>query len=156
MATLVSDLASVEAAPLAGDEAIRATARRLLSELYPRGRMPERRKEQRLPFPSLVVLHPVDDDGHTPRTETIVVSGKHLSESGLGFFHPEPLPYRRVVASLECPDGQWIAFLLDVSWCRFSRYGWYESGGRFLQTVDSPLADQQPAAVSAIGAAPQA
>jgi hypothetical protein len=43
-----------------------------------------------------------------------------------------------VIASLECGKGRWLAFLMDVSWCRFTKGGWYESGGRFLQTALAP------------------
>ena len=43
------------------------------------------------------------------------------------------------VASLEQGPDQWIGFLMDLHWCRFTRYGWYESGGRFLQIIPSPL-----------------
>ena len=65
--------------------------------------------------------------------------GKHLSERGLGFYHPQPLPYRRMIVSLEGPRGDWFGFLIDLTWCRFTRQGWYESGGRFLESVASPM-----------------
>lgn len=121
---------------------VRENARRLLSRLFPERKQVERRKEQRYAYPHLIVLTPLSSDDQTPTDETVVVAGKHLSESGLGFFHPAPLPYRRVIASLETPEGGWTAFVMDLSWCRFSRYGWYESGGKFIQMVDSPLASQ--------------
>ncbi len=119
---------------------VRESARHLLSRLFPERKQIEKRQEQRHPYPHLITLTPLSPDGQTPTEETIVVAGKHLSESGLGFFHPAPLPYRRVIASLEMPEGGWTAFLMDLSWCRFSRYGWYESGGKFIQLVESPLA----------------
>jgi len=119
---------------------VRESARRLLSRLFPERKQIERRQEQRYAYPHLVMLTPLADDGQSPTDETIVVAGKHLSESGLGFFHPSPLPYRRVIASLEMPEGGWTAFQMDLSWCRFSRYGWYESGGKFIRFVESPLA----------------
>jgi len=122
------------------ETSIRETTQHLLSRLFPERKQVERRQEQRHAYPHLVVLTPLNPDGRTPTKETIVVAGKHLSESGLGFFHPEPLPYRRVIASLEMPGGGWTAFVMVLSWCRFSRHGWYESGGKFIQLVDSPLA----------------
>jgi len=57
----------------------------------------------------------------------------------LGFYHPHPLPYRRMIVSLETGDGRWLSFLIDLTWCRFTKQGWYESGGRFLQPVDPPI-----------------
>ena len=111
----------------------------LLGTLYAKVTVMERRREKRYPFPFLVHLTPVDEDGVTPCGESIVVVGKYISERGLGFYHSQPLPYRRVIASSEGPRGDWFGFLLDLSWCRFTRQGWYESGGRFLGVVNSPL-----------------
>jgi hypothetical protein len=120
------------------DDEIRLQVWGLLSELYPQHEFVERRKETRYPFPYLIHLTPVAEDGITPEGESIAVVGKHLSERGLGFYHPKPLSYRRMIASFEC-HGQWLGFLIDLNWCRFTRQGWYESGGRFLQTVLSPI-----------------
>jgi hypothetical protein len=110
----------------------------LLSNLYPKQEFMERRSETRYPFPYLVHITPVGQDGVPIPSDTVVVVGKHLSEQGLGFYHPKPLPYRRVIASLES-NGRWMGFLMDLKWCRFTRQGWYESGGRILESVTSPL-----------------
>jgi len=110
----------------------------LLSTLYPQQDFMERRQETRYPFPYLVHITPVDADGAPVASSTLVVVGKHLSEQGLGFYHPKPLPFRRVIASLE-NNGHWVGFLVDLKWCRFTRQGWYESGGRILETVRSPM-----------------
>lgn len=120
-----------------GDE-VRAQVWGLLTTLYPRNDLVERRRDNRYPFPCLVHLTPVGRDGVSPQGETVVVVGRHLSEQGLGFFHQQPLPHRRMIASFECGKGRWIAFLIDLSWCRFTKDGWYESGGRFLQAVLAP------------------
>ncbi len=118
---------------------VRAQVWGLLSTMYPRAGVTERRREARYPFPVLLNLMPVAEDDTTPCGEIIVVAGKHISAKGLGFYHPKPLPYRRVIASLEGPRGEWFGFLMDLSWCRFTRKGWYESGGRFLEAVTSPI-----------------
>ncbi|MCC6126795.1 MAG: hypothetical protein IT426_17670 [Pirellulales bacterium] len=110
----------------------------LLSTLYPQKDFLERRNETRYPFPYLVHITPVAADGVTVKGETVVVVGKHLSEQGLGFYHPMPLPFRRAIASLE-NNGRWVGFLIDLKWCRFTRQGWYESGGRILESVPSPM-----------------
>ena len=111
----------------------------LLTTLYPRNDLMERRRDSRYPFPCLVHLTPVGSDGITPEGETVVVVGKHLSESGFGFYHKTPLPHRRMIASLESGKGRWVAFLIDLKWCRFTKDGWYESGGRFLQATLPPV-----------------
>ena len=33
----------------------------------------------------------------------------------------------------------WIGLLLELTWCRFTRHGRYDNGGRFLAVVPSPL-----------------
>jgi len=123
---------------LSADDQLRWQVRELLSGLYPTGPF-ERRTEQRYPFPKLIQLRPVAPDGTTSIGKPVTVSGKQISEAGLSFFHPEPLPYRLVVASLEKPNRQRCEFLLDVDWCRFTQAGWYESGGKFIGTgaIDS-------------------
>src|SRR5271166_46791 len=126
--------------PGAASDEIRTQVWGLLSTLYSKVGGMERRREQRYPFPVLLHLTPVDEDGATLCGESVIVVGKHISERGLGFYHPKPLPYRRMIASVERPHDGWYAFLLDLRWCRFTRQGWYESGGRFLEAVTSPLA----------------
>ena len=120
------------------DEDVRTQVWALLTTLYPQREFLDRRREHRYPFPYLVHLTPVGEDGITPEGETTVVVGKHLSQRGLGFYHPKPLPHRRMIAAMESGGGTWIAFLIDLTWCRFTRQHWYESGGRFLQSVPPP------------------
>jgi hypothetical protein len=124
------------------DDEIRTQVWGLLTALYPRNDLIERRRDSRYPFPCLIHLTPVGRDGVTPEGKTVVVVGKHLSEHGFGFYHQAPLPHRRMIASLESKKGHWLGFLIDLNWCRFTKDGWYESGGRFLQAVLSPLADR--------------
>ena len=119
-------------------EDLRAQVWDVLGAVYPRGNRIERRTGRRYPYPYLVHLTPVAADGVTPQGDTLVVVGKHLSEKGLGFYHCKPIPYRRMIASLETSCGIWLRFLIDVTWCRFRKQGWYESGGRFLQVASAP------------------
>ena len=120
-------------------DAIRAQVAELLRSLYPQLGVVERRKHHRYPYPQIVHLTPLTEMGAAVTDETTTAVCKHLSERGLGFFHQQPLAHRRVIASLESPHARWLAFVLDVGWCRFTRHSWYESGGRFLQAIDSPL-----------------
>ncbi|MGW8258202.1 MAG: hypothetical protein ACWGMZ_12005 [Thermoguttaceae bacterium] len=113
----------------------------LLGATYPQQHLLERRREKRYPFPNLIHLTPLGDDGLTPADKSISVVGKHLSQHGLGFYHTKPLAHRRMIASLEC-NGHWLGFIIELRWCRFTKQGWYESGGRFLQTIDSPITDE--------------
>ena len=117
------------------DHQIRAGVWELLSSDHPHDQLTERRRDQRWPYPHLITLTPLATDCLVPIDEPLVVVGKQISDRGLGFFHPAPLPYRRVIASLEMVSGEVCSFVLELNWCRFTRHRWYESGGRFLQVV---------------------
>jgi hypothetical protein len=125
------------------DREIRDCVRNLLASHFGRPYSTDRRRERRFPFPHLVHLTPLADDGRSPAGSALTAVGRELSEGGFGFFHPSPLPYRQMIASLEAADRRWFSFVIDLTWCRFMRYGWYESGGRFLRTI---AAVQPPAA----------
>jgi hypothetical protein len=134
------------------DPEIRSGIQSLLASYYPDGLVVERRRERRFPYPHLVYLTPVEEDGATPAGEPIVVIGKHLSEGGLGFFHQQPLACRQAMVSLEMANGQWFGLVIDLTWCRFTRHGWYESGGRFLRAVSTgaPVSRSRPPATSPV------
>ena len=128
--------------PESGDlpeDDIRTQVWALLTTLYPKNGLTERRRHARYPFPYLVHLTPLDDQGNAKPDGSLAVIGKHLSEKGLSFYHSQPIPHRRMIVSIETRDQQWISFMIDLSWCRFTRQGWYESGGRFLESVEPPI-----------------
>lgn len=125
------------AAPPAGPEdlnlkrAIRGVLGRL-SPLVAR----ERRQYARQPMPMLLELTPVDPESGAPAGDPVIVVGKSLSEAGIGFFHQDSITHRRVIVRIENLPEDDVAFLVDLAWCRYTRYGWYESGGRFLKVVE--------------------
>lgn len=99
----------------------------------------ERRREPRLPYPYPIYLTPLSPVDQPLTDQTVVVIGRHLSEHGLDFYHREALTYRRAIASLDAGKAGFIGLLLELTWCRFTRHGWYDNGGRFLAAVPSPL-----------------
>lgn len=117
---------------------IRECVRGILASHYGRTFATERRRERRFPFPHLVHLTPLADDGRTPIGSAMVAVGRELSEGGFGFFHAAPLAHRQMIASLQSADNHWFSLVIDLTWCRFMRQGWYESGGRFLRTILIP------------------
>jgi hypothetical protein len=119
------------------EDPIAARIEHVLAAAYPVRRGAERRRDTRFPYPHPVYLTPCDADREAD--ETIVVIGRHLSLHGIDFYHRQPLPYRRVIASLDAGEHGWLGLLLELSWCRFNRHGWYDNGGRFLGVVESPL-----------------
>src|SRR5262245_6424624 len=60
---------------------------------------PERRREQRYPFPYPIRLTPVTADGCVAHADSIIVLGKHLSEHGVDFYYTEPVPHRHVIVT---------------------------------------------------------
>ncbi len=126
---------SVAETPNASDD-VRREVLAVLNSMQPRTKLGDRRRERRYPYPYLVHLTPVGADGIKPQGETVVVVGKQISERGFDFYHPTPLPYRRMIVSLETACGMRTSLLIDLTWCRFTRHGWYESGGRFLRAIE--------------------
>jgi hypothetical protein len=105
----------------------------LVARLHPSVTL-ERRRHDRLSVPVMFRLTPLSDDGQPIAGESITVIGKNISRHGLSFYHAVPLPYRRARIAAENIE---IAFAaeIDISWCRFSKPGWYESGSRLIAAL---------------------
>jgi hypothetical protein len=125
-----------------------ASVRSALAAIEPLARPLERRREARYAYPYPIHLTPYGDAGLPDVQRTFVVIGKHLAPHGLDFYFSQPLAERRVIASLDCGRDGWIGLVVELDWCRFSRHGWYDNGGRFIALVSSPLLelDQRPRA----------
>ncbi len=126
------------AVPNCSDESeakVRATVGQLISRILPKKITNERRRDFRYPYPHLVYLTPIDASGQPLNEESTVVVGKNITERGIDFFHREALPYRRVILTLEAEDGTRASVVTDLLWTRFTRQGWYDNGGRFLQIL---------------------
>lgn len=115
---------------------------RLLRRLAPRA---NRRFDQRLAAPYLFRLTPLDDPGRgrpgSPTGAAITVVGKDLSHHGVGFYHELPLPFRRVRLTLDDPRIGQFDIDAQLDRCRFTKLGWYESGGRILSVSDAGVID---------------
>ena len=125
--------------------------RSLLSSLHSADCRGSRRREQRFPYPCLLRMTPYDEDtapsdfeegygddfdGYRMADATTVV-GHEISLAGIGFYHQEPITDRLVVIELsdDRPASSPLRVLVDLSWCRFAREGWYESGGRMVREL---------------------
>jgi hypothetical protein len=116
----------------------------LLARLHPPVTF-ERRRDVRVAIPVLFRLTPLDADRHPIESQAVTVVGKDISRRGMSFFHERPLPYRRALITAEEPALEGFAAEIDVTWCRFTKPGWYESGGRLLAAMSpSPPADGRP------------
>jgi hypothetical protein len=97
----------------------------------------ERRRDDRLAIPVLFRLTPLDDVRRPIEAESITVVGKNISRRGVSFYHERPLSYRRALLSAQHPEFDDFAAEIDITWCRFTKPGWYESGGRLLAAAPS-------------------
>ena len=118
---------------------------RLVAQLHPKVTL-ERRRDQRVAIPVLFRLTPLDADRQPVKNEALTVVGKNISRRGMSFFHERPVPHRRALISAIDPAMGGFAAEIDMTWCRFTRPGWYESGGRLLAAVaPNRLAPSLPA-----------
>jgi len=105
----------------------------LLSRLYPVAER-ERRRDDRVAIPVLFRLTPLDADRQLLEQESSIVVGKNISRRGVSFYHEKAITNRRALIELADPMvGSFVAEI-DITWCRFTKPGWYESGGRLIRT----------------------
>ena len=100
----------------------------------------ERRRDERFPISVLFCLTPLDADRQPIESEAAIVVGKNISRRGLSFYHERPSAHRRAIVTLAQPGLGNFAAEIDVTWCRFRRPGWYESGGRLVRSIQ-PIGD---------------
>ncbi len=122
-------------------ERIRREVYSALSLYHPSLKYLERRREPRFPYPYPFHLTPISDAGLILVEATLSVIGRHLSEHGLDFYHRDPFPYRRAIATLPAMAGQWIGLVIELKSTRLSGHGWYAYGGRIVGLVEpAPMA----------------
>lgn len=132
-----------------GKHSLADRMRSLIQGFHPEESRSERRLEKRYPYPSLLRLRPYDEaessdefdsregiEGRLPDSMTVV--GHEISLHGIGFYHQEPIADRLVVIEFfDDASTEALRVLVDLSWCRFAREGWYESGGRLVREIAS-------------------
>lgn len=113
----------------------------LIKRMYPPVDQ-DRRAATRTPIPFLFELAPLSTEVPELLTRKVVVVGKEISERGIGFYHQQPIPYRRGNLSIELPGQETVDLEVDLLWCRFTSLGWYESGGRLVgvSSYETPTA----------------
>jgi hypothetical protein len=121
----------------AGDRAVLSQlVQELVAGLNPTVAL-ERRRDERVAIPVLFRLTPLDNDRQPIESAAVTVVGKNISRRGLSFYHKHPLTYRRAVITLQHPELGDFSAEVDITWCRFTKPGWYESGGRLVAAIGS-------------------
>jgi len=103
----------------------------------------DRRHDGRIAIPALFRLTPFDAEHQLTASQATIVVGKNISRRGMSFYHEWPMPHRRALIELAHPGLGEFAAEIDVSWCRFTRPGWYESGGRLVRSLTHDVYLQQ-------------
>jgi hypothetical protein len=96
----------------------------------------EKRAHRRFPFRRSLVVTPINGStGRPDRTKSFPAFGIDISATGVCFLGRQLVPARTAVLSIDGPDGQMVHMLFEPRWVRFTRGGWYQTGGRLLEVL---------------------
>jgi hypothetical protein len=95
----------------------------------------ERGHGDRTAIPYLFRVTPLDDARQPVDDDALTVVGKNLSRRGISFCHERPISHRLDRIELVQPGPDTFVAEIDITWCRFNKLGWYESGGRLIGAV---------------------
>lgn len=126
-----------------------------LLESGPTDRIPtEKRTHRRFPFRKPITVTPVNNhSGRPDRLKSFSAFGIDISSSGVCFLARQLVPVRKAVLSAEGPNGETATLLFEPRWVRFTRGGWYQTGGRLVQVLPE---EQEPfLAVRLVDAPPE-
>lgn len=93
----------------------------------------ERRSWHRVSYSGPLMIAPLDPSTGEIVAEAMPAAGRTISLGGLSFNHKLPIPNVHVVVTLLDASGLPERVVMQLRWCRFTRCGQYESGGRFLR-----------------------
>lgn len=110
----------------------------LVASWHSSAQLRQNRRWHRTPYRKPVVITPLDDIADTPIAEPHLAFGRDLAAGGLSFLHEQPLPHRIVAVTFSLEADMATAVVTRLTWCRFTRRGTYQSGGKFLRTIDLP------------------
>ena len=101
----------------------------------------EKRTHRRYAFRRPLTITPVDaSSGRPDKTKSFAAFGFDISSAGISFLARQLVPAQRAVVTCEGPNDQPTNLLFEPRWVRFTRGGWYQTGGRLLEV----LSDQTP------------
>jgi hypothetical protein len=73
--------------------------------------------------------------GRPDQFKSFPAFGIDISSTGICFLARQLVPVRKAVLSLEGPGEKTVALLFEPRWVRFTRGGWYQTGGRLLEVM---------------------
>jgi hypothetical protein len=105
----------------------------VLSGLEPDDCGANRRNKDRRGFSCPMSLIPVASDGELLRSKAMRVTGKDLSETGIGFVHALPLFHKNAIVAFDHPKIGTFAVEVQILWTTNIAMGFYESGCRMVR-----------------------
>lgn len=108
-----------------------------LLESGPSERIPiEKRVQRRYPFRKPITVTPVNNhSGRPDRLKSFTAFGIDISSCGICFLARQLVPARKAVLSAEGPNHETVTLLFEPRWVRFTRGGWYQTGGRLVEVL---------------------
>jgi hypothetical protein len=89
-----------------------------------------------------IIVTPVDSaTGRPDQLRSFPAFGVDISANGVCFVARQLVAARKAVIVCEGPDELMASFLFEPRWVRFTRGGWYHTGGRLLEVLPS---DSEP------------
>jgi hypothetical protein len=96
----------------------------------------EKRANIRISFRRPFTVTPISNaTGRPDQLRSFPAFGIDISATGICFIARHLVPARKAVLSLEGPGGKLVGVLFEPRWVRFTRGGWYQTGGKLLELL---------------------
>ena len=96
----------------------------------------EKRSLRRYPFRRPLTITPVETrTGRPDHAKSFAAFGLDISATGIGFLARQLVPARKAVVTCDGPENRPVSILFEPRWVRFTRGGWYQTGGRLLAVL---------------------
>ena len=96
----------------------------------------EKRASRRYPFRKPLMITPVQNaTGKLDRTKSFSAFGIDVSSSGICFLSRQLVSTRKAVVTCDATGDRQVSLLFEARWVRFTRGGWYQTGGRLLNVL---------------------
>ena len=101
----------------------------------------EKRTHRRYAFRRPLTITPVNVvSGRPDRTKSFAAFGFDISSAGISFLARQLVPAQRAVVSCDGPGDRPVNLLFEPRWVRFTRGGWYQTGGRLIEVLPDQTA----------------
>ncbi len=132
-----------QAAPLLRLTEISRIVNQVVASWHSPTALGEQRRWQRMNYRRPAVITPLEDRTGEPLAQHKIVSGRDISPNGFSFTHLDPIACRSAIVTFAFEQRPWNAIVIRLSWCRFTRAGVYQSGGKFVNPAESPIPPDQ-------------